>query len=102
MTNPKSLVFYLHKYWDVVDELTRATRACPAFSQEQVLSAITKVESELQDDERFGVMRSLCNSELLLPLPRTDDLQLNPLVLDFVRGIIREHELGLSSVLQAG
>jgi hypothetical protein len=34
-------------------------------------------------------------------LPRSSDLQLNAYVLEFVRGLTREHELGLAAVLQA-
>ena len=81
--------------------LTRASREMPSFSEEQVLAAIAKVVPALSLDKRASVLRALSNSDILHRLPRSSELQLNPLVLDFVRGLTREHELGLSSVLQA-
>ena len=101
MANPKSLLFYLHKYWDVVEMLTRASREVPSFSEDQILAAVGKVATELTTEDRSAVLRSLSNADIVQYLPRSGELQLNPLVLEFVRGLTREHELGLSSVLQA-
>ena len=47
------------------------------------------------------MLRQMVASELLQPLPRGSALQIHPLVLEFVRGLTREHELGLSEVLKA-
>jgi hypothetical protein len=91
----------LHKHWEVVEMLTRASREVPSFSEEQVLAAVGKATSGLSSDERSDVLRALSNADVLQGLPRSSELQLNPLVLEFVRGLTREHELGLSSVLQA-
>ena len=101
MVNPKSLLFHLHKHWEVVDILARASRELPSFSEAQILAAVGKVSSVSDLDERAGVLRALSNADILQRLPRSSELQLNPLVLEFVRGLTREHELGLSSVLQA-
>ena len=43
----------------------------------------------------------MVNADILQPCARSNDLQLNAYVLDFVRGLTREHELGLAAVLQA-
>jgi len=101
MANPKSLLFHLHKHWEVVEILARASRELPSFSEAQILAAVSKVSSASDLDERAGVLRALSNADILQRLPRSSELQLNPLVLEFVRGLTREHELGLSSVLQA-
>jgi len=101
MANPKSLLFHLHKHWEVVEILARASRELPSFSEAQILAAVGKVSSASDLDERAGVLRALSNADILQRLPRSSELQLNPLVLEFVRGLTREHELGLSSVLQA-
>ena len=95
MASPKSLLFHLHRHWDVVEMLTRASRELPSFSEDQVLAAIAKAVPALSLDERASVLRSLSNSDILHRLPRSSELQLNPLVLEFVRGLTREHELGL-------
>jgi hypothetical protein len=101
MANPKSLLFQMHKYWEVVESLAQASRELPAFADSQVLDIISNHYPQATPDEQGAILRALCNADLLLELSRSDSLQLNPLVLDFVRGLIREHELGLSSVLKA-
>ncbi len=101
MANPRSLVFALYSHWPVVEWLVQRTREIPAFESEQVLSMISKVDPSMQRDARENVLRALINTEILRVLPRDELLQLNPLVIEFVRGLNREHELGLSAVLQA-
>ena len=54
------------------------------------------------DAEAQGAaLRAMVNADILQPCARSNDLQLNAYVLDFVRGLTREHELGLAAVLQA-
>ncbi|RMF14696.1 MAG: hypothetical protein D6758_11075 [Gammaproteobacteria bacterium] len=101
MTHPKSLIFQLHKHWEVVEALVRAAREYPAFRTEQVLAVAGRVQPGLDQAAREEVVRSLLRAEILQAQPRTDDLLINPLVVDFVRGLTREHELGLASVLRA-
>ena len=101
MANPKSLLFHLHRHWEVVELLVRASRELPSFSEEQILAAAGKANADSTPEERSGVLRTLSNADILQSLPRSGELQLNPLVLEFARGLTREHELGLSSVLQA-
>lgn len=101
MASPRSLVSQLHRYWDVVESLTQASRELPAFDESQVLAIIASHHPQSTVDEQGAILRALCHADLLLVLSRSGSLQLNPLVLDFVRGLIREHELGLSSVLKA-
>lgn len=101
MATPKSLVFQLYKHWDIIEALTRASREWPAFEESWVLNAIGNLYPSTEAEAPADILRSLCNNDLLQPLDRTANLQLNPLVLEFVRGLTREHELGLSSVLKA-
>lgn len=101
MATPKSLIFHLHKYWDVVETLARASREVPAFEESRVLATIGKHHPDIEPEDQGGILRSLCNADVLQWLARSSSLQLNPLVLEFVRGLTREHELGLSSVLKA-
>ncbi|MBF0256906.1 MAG: hypothetical protein HQL47_10725, partial [Gammaproteobacteria bacterium] len=101
MANPKSLVFYLHRHWDSIAALARASREFPSFHEEQLLALLAQHYPEQSAEEQAGILRALGNADILQLLPRSGGLQLNPLVLEFVRGLTREHELGLSSVLQA-
>lgn len=101
MANPRSLVFALYTHWSVVEWLVQRSREIPAFESVQVLALIGKVDHSMSGDARETVLRALINSEILQVLPRDELLHLNPYVLEFVRGLTREHELGLSAVLQA-
>lgn len=100
MAAPKSLIFQLHKYWEVIEFLVQGSRDLPAFEVSQVLLAIERFSGHDAPDPT-ATLNSLCSADLLQPLGRSEDLQLNPLVLEFVRGLTKEHELGLSTVLKA-
>lgn len=101
MATPKQLVHQLYRHWEIVEQLVRLSRELPAFEPERVMALIQRLDSSARDQEPAAVLRELCACDLLQPLGRSDDLQLNPLVLEFVRGLTREHELGLSAVLRA-
>ena len=101
MANPKSLVSSLSTHWDIIEHLAHTAREMPAFRDDEILAAIGKLNPAMAVEKRATVLRSLCSSQVLQQLPRSTSVQLNPLVLEFVRGLTREHELGLSSVLQA-
>lgn len=101
MANPRSLVYALYSHWAVVEWLVQCSRETPAFEPVQVLALIGKCEPALSPDEREASLRSLLSSGVLQSLTGDELVQLNPYVQEFVRGLCREHELGLSAVLQA-
>lgn len=101
MANPRSLVYSLYTNWDIVESLARLSREFTVLNCDQVLSAIAKTTPQLDIDDQGAILRSLVSSDILQIVARSDDLQLNAYVLDFVRGLTREHELGLAAVLQA-
>jgi hypothetical protein len=96
----------LYKHWELIAFLCRQSRELPAFEVRQLLAAIqrflpTTPDATHSDDEAHAILRALTDADILQPLGRSDDWQLNPLVSDFVRGLTHEHELGLSAVLKA-
>lgn len=101
MFNPRSLVLALYTHWDAVEGLVRLSREFAVFNSEQALHCIARVSPELDAEGQGGVLRTLVNADVLQILPRSSDLQINAYVLEFVRGLTREHELGLTAVLQA-
>lgn len=101
MSAPKSLVLALYSHWEIVEHLTLLSREFPAFEPEQVLAVIARGDPAKDPAAREETLRKLAASDLLQPLPRGTSLQLHPLVLEFVRGLTREHELGLAAVLRA-
>lgn len=101
MANPRSLVYLLYTHWDIVEVLVRLSREFAVLTYNQVLNSIAKVSPQLDAEAQGAALRSLVNADILQPCARSSDLLLNAYVLDFVRGLTREHELGLAAVLQA-
>ena len=101
MTNPRSLIFALYTHWEIVENLVLSGRNFPALEPEQVLADISRTAPLKTRAECEETFRQLVSSELLQELPRGTAWQVHPLVLEFVRGLTREHDLGLSEVLRA-
>lgn len=101
MATPRSLVYALYTHWDAIEVLVRLSREFAVLTTEQVLGCIAKVAPQLDSEAQGAALRAMVNSDVLQPCARSSDLQLNAYVLDFVRGLTREHELGLAAVLQA-
>lgn len=101
MANPRSLVYALYTHWDTVEMLARLSREFAVLTSDQVLNSIAKASAQLDVEAQGAVLRALVNADILHSLTRSSDLQLNAYVLEFVRSITREHELGLAAVLQA-
>ncbi|NUY57368.1 MULTISPECIES: hypothetical protein [Salinivibrio] len=99
MVAPKSLIFQLHQHWEVVEQLTRLSREFPAFELRVLEQVINQFKNKQTDSNT--VLTSLVNADILQLINRSSDYQLNTLVVDFVRGLTQEHELGLSAVLRA-
>ena len=101
MATPRSLVYTLYTHWDTVELLVRLSREFAVLTSDQVLNGIAKASGQRDAEAQGAVLRALVNADILQTLPRSSDLQLNAYVLEFVRGLTREHELGLAAVLQA-
>jgi hypothetical protein len=101
VANPRSLIYALYTHWDILESLIPLSREFPVFEQQQLLNVIARIQPEKNLEEREDLLRQLASSDLLQILPRDSALQIHPLVLEFVRGLTREHELGLSEILRA-
>ncbi len=100
-TTPRSLVHALYTHWDAVESMVRLSREFAVLTSDQVLNSIARVSAQTDVEAQGAVLRALVNANILQTLPRSSDLQLNAYVLEFARGLTREHELGLAAVLQA-
>lgn len=101
MPSPKSLISALHTHWDAMEALVPLGRDLPVFEIDQVQGVIARVYPGIAASERDEKLRQMVSSGLLEALPRGGLLELHPLVREFVRGLLKEHALGLSSVLRA-
>jgi hypothetical protein len=101
LISPRSLIHALHVHWDTIERLVVLGRDFPSFDPAQVTDIIRRHSPGKTLDECEAALRQMASSELLQVMPRGSSLHINPLVLEFVRGLTREHELGLSAVLRA-
>ena len=101
MPSPRSLTLALYTHWEIIEALVPLTRDFPAFDPEQAMAIIARASPTLDVAQSEDTLRQLVNSDLLRVVPRGSALELHPQVLEFVRGLTREHELGLSQVLRA-
>lgn len=99
MATPKSLVSALHDHWETVEWLAQLSRELPSFEAEHIDAVVARLTPSAAPEARQLVLRQLVNADVLQVQARGESYQLNPYVLDFVRGLTREHELGLSAVL---
>ena len=77
MAAPKSLTFHLHQHWEVVEQLTRLSREFPAFELRVLEQVINQYKSK--NAESNTVLTSLVNADILQPINRSSDYQLNTL-----------------------
>lgn len=98
MATPKSILYQLHKHWDIVEQLTRLSRQFVSFDLQTLERVINRYAEKGTDSN--ATKASLLNAGVLQRLSRRYDFQLNPVVLEFTKGLTREHELGLSEVLK--
>ena len=90
MATPRSLVYALYTHWDVVEVLVRQSRESMLLGEDQVLQSIGKVSAQRDAEAQATVLRALLNADILQNVPRSQDMQLHPYVLEFVRGLTRE------------
>lgn len=99
MATPKSLVSALYDHWESVEWLAQLSHEMPIFETEHILAVMVRLAPSTSVDEQQKALRHLVNADILQAQPRGKSYQLNTYVLEFVRGLTREHELGLSEVL---
>jgi hypothetical protein len=99
LATPKSLVSALYDHWDTVEWLAQLSRDMPSFEAEHIFAVMARLDPRAAPETQQVALRQLVNADILQAQARGQSYQLNTYVLDFVRGLTREHELGLSAVL---
>ena len=92
LVSPRSLIHALYVHWDVIESLVILGRDFPSFDQAQVIEVIARRAPGKSNEECEAAMRQMTSNDLLQVMPRGSSLQINPLVLEFVRGLTRAHE----------
>jgi len=101
MTNPRSLIRALDKQWDILEQLVLASKQHPTWEADSLKSLLIRCypqESTAQQQER---LQQLLSVEILTPLPRCADFQLDATVRDFISQLLNEHELSSPEIIKA-
>jgi len=101
MQNPKSLVHSLYQHWELLEHLVAVSRTLPAFEPVELARLIRQAAPKHTEQDAQSAIAQLLHSGVLQPLARSSALALNPVVLEFMRSLLHEHELSLSAVLKA-
>lgn len=101
MINPRSLIRALEKHWEGIEQLVVLGRGQVAYEREDLLALLAKVYLHEAVEQHIERLQSMVNAELLTEMSRSNTLQLNENVRQFVSALLHEHELGLSEVLKA-
>jgi hypothetical protein len=101
MINPRSLIRALDKHWDAIEHLVSLSRDVCSYERDDLLVLLAKTYPHESQDQHVERLQQLVNAELLIKMPRSNTLQLNDNVRQFVESLLHEHELGLSDILKA-
>lgn len=101
MQNPRSLVHAMYQHWEVLEQIVAASRSLLAFEPAELENVIRQAAPKYSEEDARLAIQQLLNSGVLQSLARSSALQLNPIVLEFMRSVLHEHELSLSEVLKA-
>lgn len=78
----------------------RLTRETHAFDRDQVKAVVRQHLPDIDSNTQQTILQNLVSNNVFYALPGNDALMVNQLVTEFVRGLTKEHELGLSGVLR--
>lgn len=101
MINPRSLIRAIDKHWEAIERLVALGREQIAHERDTLLALLAMVYVQDSREQQVERLQSMVNAELLIPMPRSNTLQLNENVRQFVGSLLHEHELGLSEILKA-
>ncbi|MGZ8238611.1 MAG: hypothetical protein ACXWTY_12165 [Methylobacter sp.] len=101
MINPRSLIRALDKHWDAIERVVSLSREHCSYERDDLLVLLRKTYPHESADQQVERLQQLVNAELLIAMPRSNTLQLNENVRQFVGSLLHEHELGLSDILKA-
>jgi hypothetical protein len=101
MINPRSLIRAIDKHWEAIERIVALGREQITHERDTLLALLAMVYVQDSHEQQAERLQSMVNAELLIPMPRSNTLQLNENVRQFVGSLLHEHELGLSEILKA-
>ena len=100
MLSAKKIIKCLDDHWPVLETLvSRSTVG--SFSFQDVQALIQRFSPGLSSEQVFREAQRLLQHEVLIPLAKSSQLELNRAVLEFIQFLTQEHQLGTVGDIQS-
>ena len=96
MQSPKRIIQCLHDHWQVIEKLIEHSEK-DSFSIRDLQTLIQHYNKSLTAEQVFKESQRFLNLEIVIPLARSEQLELNQAILEFGQYLLDEHGLGLAS-----
>ena len=100
MLSAKKVIKCLDEHWPVLETLVSRS-ALGSFSFQDVQALIQRHNPSLSSEQVFREAQRLLQQEVLIPLAKSSQLELNRAVLEFIQFLIQEHQLGTVGDIQS-
>ncbi len=95
MIPPKKILSTIDRHWQVIEQLV--TRfSLTSFTVQDVQSIIKRLNPELSGDAIYKEAQKLIALEILIPLAKSSQLEINRAIQEFCHYLLNEHQLGLA------
>lgn len=99
MIAPRKIIHCLDEHWTVIEQLVERS-ASGNFSFQDVQHLILRHNNNLSSEQVFREAQRFLQLEILIPLAKSSQLELNRVVLEFAQHLLHEQQLGLAEDIQ--
>ena len=100
MLPAKKIIQCLDEHWPVIELLVQRSQH-GSFSFQDVQALIQRYQPHLSSEQIFRETQRLLQYEILIPLAKSSQLEMNRSVLEFVQYLTQEHSLGTVGDIQS-
>lgn len=100
MRQPRKLIRCLDEHWTLIEWLVERS-SHTSFSVQDVQHLIQRANPSLSSEQVFKEAQRLLHLEILIPLAKSSQLELNSTVLEFAQHLLHEEQLGLATDIES-
>ncbi|KKL02834.1 hypothetical protein EIK76_02290 [Rheinheimera mesophila] len=100
MIAPRKIIRCLDEHWTVIEQLVERSSS-GNFSFQDVQHLILRHNSGMSSEQVFREAQRFLQLEILIPLAKSSQLELNRSVLEFAQQLMQEQQLGLATDIES-
>jgi len=100
MIAPRKLIRCLDEHWTLIEWLVERSQHS-SFSVQDVQHLIQRANPHQSSEQVFKETQRLLQLEVLIPLAKSSQLELNSTILDFAQQLMQEQQLGLATDIES-